>query len=298
MVKTSPSSMRLLSMRTPLKSIPLVEPEVLDVVGAVAADDRRVLAGDVAVADRQVRGLGAAADDELLLVDQILLVLEHQVERGGADAVSTSRQVSKGAGRRPPPASGRWHGATARMRSAGCASSRASAWTRPAGRRRWRRHSARGRARGVALGRQVALLPGEDPHRLVDQLVDAAVEILRHAFEAVPERISAVEMSKRLPVGSAVIFDRQSSSRAMERSSCVLPAGGRSLRFTTVWPVSAEFLPRAPLPCPTEAPGGKPFTVARSPASLATAGASAAVPIASRASTPVMRASGDLEVSD
>src|SRR5205085_10922050 len=48
---------------------PVGRPEVLDEVGTVAADDRAVLARDVAVLDRQVRRLRAAPDDELILVD-------------------------------------------------------------------------------------------------------------------------------------------------------------------------------------------------------------------------------------
>src|SRR5262249_43369199 len=41
-------------------------PEVLDVEHPVAADDRGVLARDVAVLDGQIRRLGAAPDDELI----------------------------------------------------------------------------------------------------------------------------------------------------------------------------------------------------------------------------------------
>src|SRR5437870_9881592 len=52
--------------------------EVFDVVGAVAADDGGVLAGNVAVLDREVGGLRAAPDDELVLVDRHLLVVEEQ----------------------------------------------------------------------------------------------------------------------------------------------------------------------------------------------------------------------------
>ena len=55
--------------------------EVLDEVGPVAADDGGVLARDVAVLDGQIGRLRAAADDELVLVDPVLLVVEDQVER-------------------------------------------------------------------------------------------------------------------------------------------------------------------------------------------------------------------------
>jgi hypothetical protein len=39
----------------------------------------------------------------------------------------------------------------------------------------------------VGLGRDVALLAGEHPHRLVDQIVDAPVEVLGHPLEALPQ---------------------------------------------------------------------------------------------------------------
>src|SRR3982751_2305338 len=57
----------------PLEVDPVGRPEVLDEVGAVAADDRRVLAGDVSILDRQVGGFRSPADDELILVDAVLL---------------------------------------------------------------------------------------------------------------------------------------------------------------------------------------------------------------------------------
>src|SRR5690349_11240958 len=47
--------------------------EVLDVERAVATDHGGMLARDVAVFDRQVRRLAAAADDELVLRDRVTL---------------------------------------------------------------------------------------------------------------------------------------------------------------------------------------------------------------------------------
>src|SRR5204863_3351967 len=58
-------------------------PEILDEIGPVSPDDRRVLARDVAVLDGKIGRLGAAADDELVLVDGVLLVVEPQVQRRG-----------------------------------------------------------------------------------------------------------------------------------------------------------------------------------------------------------------------
>src|SRR5262249_8283398 len=73
-------------------------PEVLDEVGAIAADDRGVLARDVAVLDREVRGFRSSPDDELIFVDAIFLVVENQVERRGGQPRARGRP-GRGGGR-------------------------------------------------------------------------------------------------------------------------------------------------------------------------------------------------------
>src|SRR5258706_6389860 len=56
-------------------------PEVLDVEGPVAPNHRRVLARDVAVFDREVGGLAAAADDELIFRHWVALTIVDEEQR-------------------------------------------------------------------------------------------------------------------------------------------------------------------------------------------------------------------------
>jgi hypothetical protein len=81
--------------------------------------------------------------------------------------------------------------------------------------RAWRRHRAllvvvaraTGERGACSSLRAVAALPGVLLHRLVDEVVDAALELARHLLEGLPEHIAALERSGALLVGIRAHLD-------------------------------------------------------------------------------------------
>src|SRR5262249_19087070 len=57
----------------------------------------------------------------------------------------------------------------------------------------WHRRRRRRRRPGV-----VVLRPRVEPHRLIDEVIDGAVEVVRHLLERLPKDVPAVEVAHRL----------------------------------------------------------------------------------------------------
>src|SRR5262249_5397279 len=227
-------------------------PEVLDVVRAVAPDDRGVLARDVPVLDGEIRGLRAAADDELVLFDRDALAVEDEVERRARARLRRDFRRRRGPGRRRGRPARHGGGAARRRGRLGGAGAeprsgvpRGRSARRP-GRRRRRRppEARRARRRGLGPGRRplrrigrrrvrpasrrrsdlaalrglIVLGPRVVPHRLIDEVVDGAIEVVRHLLERLPQDVAAVEVAHRL----LALIHREASS--FVSSSAVSPA--------------------------------------------------------------------------
>ncbi len=159
-----------------------------------------------------------ATNDELIAIDRDSLVVEDQEQRGRGAAIGGARRgrlrATNAATRRGQRARGcasgrgrRRGGARARpltrRRRRRTGSTRRKVGSSRGGRGRggrpthaWRRrgHAARPRV-ARALRGVVVLRPRVVPHRFVDEVVDGAIEVVRHLLEGVPQDISAVKMA-------------------------------------------------------------------------------------------------------
>src|SRR6185503_7316600 len=105
---------------------------------------------------------------------------------------------------------------------------------RPVGGRGGRQVLRRGRAGLIILRARV------EAHRLVDEVVDRAVEVVGHLLERLPKDVPAVEMAHRL----LALVHRSSRSSSAEPSSMKFVFFSR----LTAWPAGPSQPPWPPTP--------------------------------------------------